>query len=83
MEAILLKTMVPIKSKLFPALIVHVKMDEFSGVRLYNHANDTYNSFYYVDSEAITWHSYLETLPPTANSLAPIKFMFCNKENYT
>lgn len=40
-QAILLKAKIGITSKLFPALIVHLKMDEFSGSRLYNHAYDT------------------------------------------
>lgn len=38
-------------------------MDEFSGKRLYNHANDTYNSFRYTDvDEGIDWYYYKETI---------------------
>jgi hypothetical protein len=55
-----------ITSKLFPALIVHMKMDEFSGTRLYNHAFDTGYSFSYIDVEAVTWHHYQETVPDTS-----------------
>ena len=65
-QAILLKMRVGITSKLFPSLIVHLKMDEFSGTRLYNHAYDTKNSFAYIDVEAVTWHHFPETVASTS-----------------
>lgn len=58
LQAIILKLRAGIISKLFPALIVHLKMDEYSGIRLYNHAEDTSNSFSYIDIDAVSWHHY-------------------------
>jgi hypothetical protein len=64
LQAIILKIRTGITSKLFPALIIHLKMDEYSGTRLYNHAFDTTNSFSYIDVDAASWHHYSETIPP-------------------
>jgi len=84
LEAVLLKIRMGITSKLFPSLIVHLKMDEYSGNRLYNYAFDTANSFSYIDVDAVSWHHYQETIPPASSqALDPIKYMFCYKENYT
>lgn len=73
-----------IHSSRFPALIVHLKMNEYSGNRLYNHADDRYNSFQFVDSSSISWHHYKETLSPLSNQYSTrLNYMNCNKENYT
>jgi hypothetical protein len=84
LQAILLKMRMGITSKLFPSLIVHLKMDEFNGQRLYNYAFDTANSFSFIDVDAVSWHHYQETIPPGSyQAIDPIKFMFCYKENFT
>lgn len=84
-QAILLKINMPVRSSIFPSLIVHLKLDEFSGDYLYNSALDTYNSFSNISTNgAITWHHYLETvLPYSSQYNHSIPYMFCNKENYT
>lgn len=73
-----------VKSNMFNALLIQLKMDEFSGTRLYNHADDPKRTFFYTDVSGISWVYYQETIEgSTAQFTDSINYMFCNKENYT
>ena len=70
-----------IKSNLFSALLIQLKMDEFSGTRLYNQAWQPYLSVAWVDVSDVQWVYYAETVDSTVVDRPD--YLYCNRENYT
>ncbi|CDW82422.1 UNKNOWN [Stylonychia lemnae] len=79
-----LKLSLAVKTKQAPALIMHLKMDEMSGKRLYNHVFNQSVSFTYIYVEDASWVYFKQTVDEDNDqNTNRINYFYCNKENYT